>query len=113
MTKEYLASIDKYHWFDIRLASDEAANALVAIKDSIAEKRHQFDLAFRKTYQTDTGDELPPGVQKMVKVYSLLNVVCNLVTRWLVVTVTRVWFPVSCLSKICHTWPTVLLQTSC
>ncbi len=70
ITKDYLASIDKYHWFDIRLASDEAANALVAIKDSIAEKRHQFDLAFEeKRTKLTQGDELPPGVQKMVKVY--------------------------------------------
>ncbi|MBC3863902.1 DNA-directed RNA polymerase subunit beta [Undibacterium jejuense] len=70
ITKEYLASIDKYHWFDIRLASDEAANALVAMKDSIAEKRHQFDLAFEeKRTKLTQGDELPPGVQKMVKVY--------------------------------------------
>jgi len=70
ITKEYLASIDKYHWFDIRLASDDAANALVAMKDSIAEKRHQFDLAFEeKRTKLTQGDELPPGVQKMVKVY--------------------------------------------
>ncbi|MBR7780759.1 DNA-directed RNA polymerase subunit beta [Undibacterium luofuense] len=70
ITREYLASIDKYQWFDIRLASDEAANALVAIKDSIAEKRHQFDLAFEeKRTKLTQGDELPPGVQKMVKVY--------------------------------------------
>ncbi len=70
ITREYLASIDKYQWFDIRLASDEAANALVAMKDSIAEKRHQFDLAFEeKRTKLTQGDELPPGVQKMVKVY--------------------------------------------
>jgi len=70
ITKEYLASIDKYQWFDIRLAADDAANALVAIKDSIAEKRHQFDLAFEeKRTKLTQGDELPPGVQKMVKVY--------------------------------------------
>ncbi|WP_374520880.1 DNA-directed RNA polymerase subunit beta [Undibacterium squillarum] len=70
ITREYLAGIDKYQWFDIRLASDEAANALVAMKDSIAEKRHQFDLAFEeKRTKLTQGDELPPGVQKMVKVY--------------------------------------------
>ncbi|MES2047060.1 MAG: DNA-directed RNA polymerase subunit beta [Pseudomonadota bacterium] len=70
ITKEYLADLDKYHWFDIRPADDDAAKSLEAIKDSIAEKRHQFDLAFEeKRTKLTQGDELPPGVQKMVKVY--------------------------------------------
>ncbi len=70
ITKEYLAELDKYHWFDIRPADEDAARAIEAIKDSIAEKRHQFDLAFEeKRTKLTQGDELPPGVQKMVKVY--------------------------------------------
>ncbi|GGC18676.1 DNA-directed RNA polymerase subunit beta [Oxalicibacterium flavum] len=70
ITKEYLDDLDKYHWFDIRPADDTSANALEAIKESIAEKRHQFDLAFEeKRKKLTQGDELPPGVQKMVKVY--------------------------------------------
>ena len=70
ITKEYLADLDKYHWFDIRPADDDAATALEAIKESIAEKRHQFDLAFEeKRKKLTQGDELQPGVQKMVKVY--------------------------------------------
>ncbi len=68
--KAYLDDLDKYHWFDIRPADDDAAAALEAIKESIAEKRHQFDLAFEeKRKKLTQGDELPPGVQKMVKVY--------------------------------------------
>jgi len=70
ITSEYLADLDRYHWFDIRPADEDAANALEAIKESIAEKRHQFDLAFEeKRKKLTQGDELPPGVQKMVKVY--------------------------------------------
>jgi DNA-directed RNA polymerase subunit beta len=70
ITKEYLDDLDKFHWFDIRPADDETANALEAIKESIAEKRHQFDLAFEeKRKKLTQGDELQPGVQKMVKVY--------------------------------------------
>jgi DNA-directed RNA polymerase subunit beta len=70
LTKEYLDDLDKYHWFDIRPADDDMATALEAIKESIAEKRHQFDLAFEeKRKKLTQGDELPPGVQKMVKVY--------------------------------------------
>ena len=70
LTREYLADLDRYHWFDIRPADDAIAGALEAIKESIAEKRHQFDLAFEeKRKKLTQGDELPPGVQKMVKVY--------------------------------------------
>jgi DNA-directed RNA polymerase subunit beta len=70
ITKEYLDDLDKYHWFDIRPADDDVAAALEAIKESINEKRHQFDLAFEeKRKKLTQGDELPPGVQKMVKVY--------------------------------------------
>ncbi|WDZ96319.1 DNA-directed RNA polymerase subunit beta [Herbaspirillum sp. WKF16] len=70
LDKAYLDDLDKYHWFDIRPADDDMANALEAIKESIAEKRHQFDLAFEeKRKKLTQGDELPPGVQKMVKVY--------------------------------------------
>jgi DNA-directed RNA polymerase subunit beta len=70
ITADYLADLDKFHWFDIRPADDETANALEAMKESINEKRHQFDLAFEeKRKKLTQGDELQPGVQKMVKVY--------------------------------------------
>src|ERR1700760_4111016 len=66
----YLEDLAHYHWFDIRLADEEAAAQLEAIKDSIEQKRHQFDLAFEeKRKKLTQGDELPPGVLKMVKVY--------------------------------------------
>lgn len=70
ITREYLADLDRYHWFDIRLADEETAAQLEAMKESIEQKRHQFDLAFEeKRKKLTQGDELPPGVLKMVKVY--------------------------------------------
>ncbi|MBM3337269.1 MAG: DNA-directed RNA polymerase subunit beta, partial [Betaproteobacteria bacterium] len=70
ITKEYLDDVEKYHWFDIPPSDEDAAATLEAIKESIAEKRHQFDLDFEeKRKKLTQGDELPPGVQKMVKVY--------------------------------------------
>src|SRR5260370_10958753 len=41
----YLENLDHYHWFDIRLADEEAAAHLEAIKDSIEKKHHPIDLA--------------------------------------------------------------------
>jgi DNA-directed RNA polymerase subunit beta len=68
--KAYLASVEKYHWFDIRPADDEVANQLESIKNSLEQTRHSFDLAFEeKRKKLTQGDELPAGVLKMVKVY--------------------------------------------
>jgi DNA-directed RNA polymerase subunit beta len=70
VSAEYLADLDRYHWFEIRLADETAANQLESLKESIEQKRHQFDLAFEeKRKKLTQGDELPPGVLKMVKVY--------------------------------------------
>ena len=67
---EYLNDLDRYQWFEIRLAEEDAATALEAAKTSIEDKRHSFDLAFEaKRKKLTQGDELPPGVLKMVKVY--------------------------------------------
>ena len=70
ITADYLQDLDRYHWFEVRLADEAAANQLEALKESVEQKRHQFDLAFEeKRKKLTQGDELPPGVLKMVKVY--------------------------------------------
>ncbi|MFA6444641.1 MAG: DNA-directed RNA polymerase subunit beta, partial [Sterolibacterium sp.] len=70
LTKAYLESIDPHHWFDIGLASDETAQQLESLRESLEQTRKDFDVAFEeKKKKLTQGDELPPGVQKMVKVY--------------------------------------------
>ncbi|MGH8755641.1 MAG: DNA-directed RNA polymerase subunit beta, partial [Burkholderiales bacterium] len=70
LTKSYLADVERHSWFDIRLANDQASRQLEQLKDSLAQKRLEFDAAFEaKKKKLTSGDELPPGVQKMVKVY--------------------------------------------
>jgi DNA-directed RNA polymerase subunit beta len=70
LDKDYLASVEKYHWFDIRPSDDEVANQLESIKNSLEQTRHSFDLAFEeKRKKLTQGDELPAGVLKMVKVH--------------------------------------------
>jgi DNA-directed RNA polymerase subunit beta len=70
ITAEYLAELDKWQWFDIRLADEADAINLEQAKESLEQKRHQFDLAFEeKRKKLTQGDELPPGVLKMIKVY--------------------------------------------
>jgi DNA-directed RNA polymerase subunit beta len=70
ITKDYLADLEKYHWFDIRPADEDVAAQLEAIKEAIEAKRTQFDQDFEeKRKKLTQGDELAPGVIKMVKVY--------------------------------------------
>jgi len=70
ITKDYLASVEHYHWFDISLADEDAQQQLENLRDSLEQTRKDFDVAFEaKKKKLTQGDELPPGVQKMVKVY--------------------------------------------
>ncbi|HAE99956.1 MAG TPA: DNA-directed RNA polymerase subunit beta, partial [Methylophilaceae bacterium] len=70
LTAEYLSAVGRYDWFDVRLNDEEAARQLEQLKDSLGQARIQFDNRFEeKKRKLTQGDELPPGVQKMVKVY--------------------------------------------
>jgi DNA-directed RNA polymerase subunit beta len=70
ITKAYLETLEHYHWFDISLESEEAQQQLENLRDSLEQTRKDFDVAFEaKKKKLTQGDELPPGVQKMVKVY--------------------------------------------
>jgi len=70
ITAEYLADIERHHWFDIRPADEDVAAQLESAKQSLDQTRHSFDMAFEeKRKKLTQGDELPAGVLKMVKVY--------------------------------------------
>ncbi|MCC7069501.1 MAG: DNA-directed RNA polymerase subunit beta [Burkholderiales bacterium] len=70
LDRAYLTSIGRHDWFDLRLADDEVARQLEAVKDSLAAMRLNFEAAFElKKRKLTQGDELPAGVLKMVKVY--------------------------------------------
>jgi DNA-directed RNA polymerase subunit beta len=70
ITAEYLADIERHHWFDIRPADEDVAAQLESAKQSLDQTRHGFDMAFEeKRKKLTQGDELPAGVLKMVKVY--------------------------------------------
>ena len=71
ITTEYLASLSSKHdWFDIRLADEDLAKQLELIKLSLQQKREEADELYEiKKKKLTQGDELQPGVQKMVKVF--------------------------------------------
>ncbi len=70
ITKAYLQEVPPHDWFDIRLASEDAAQQLEQLRESLEQTRKRFDAMYEeKKKKLTSGDELPPGVQKMVKVY--------------------------------------------
>ena len=71
VTKEYLASLPSRHdWFDIRLSDESIAKQVELIKESLQTKHEESDALYEiKKKKLTQGDELQPGVQKMVKVF--------------------------------------------
>ncbi|MEO1955457.1 MAG: DNA-directed RNA polymerase subunit beta, partial [Gammaproteobacteria bacterium] len=65
-----LEGIDKADWFKIRLANESVNKQIENIDNSLKEYKEDLDLAFGKRKNKVTGgDELAPGVLKIVKVY--------------------------------------------
>jgi DNA-directed RNA polymerase subunit beta len=70
LTKAYLEEVPREKWFEIRLRNDDANAQLEAIAAQIKQLRKDFDEKFEeKKRKLTTGDDLAPGVLKMVKVH--------------------------------------------
>ncbi len=67
---EYLDSIEREKWFEIRLQDESVQSQLEAATKQLKDQRAYFDQRFdSKKRKITAGDELSPGVLKMVKVY--------------------------------------------
>jgi DNA-directed RNA polymerase subunit beta len=70
ITKAYLTDLERDRWFEIRLKNDEANTSLETIAEQIKAIRKDFDEQYEsKRKKLTQGDDLAPGVLKMVKVY--------------------------------------------
>jgi len=70
ITKAYLDELDQEQWFAIRLKNDEANASLEKTSKRLKAQREDFEVRFEEKKQKITaGDDLAPGVLKMVKVY--------------------------------------------
>ncbi len=70
ITKAYIEELSRDQWFEIRLHTDDAAKKLARAKERLEEQRQEFDRRFEeKKRKITAGDDLAPGVLKMVKVY--------------------------------------------
>ncbi len=70
VTKNYLQNLDRDQWLEIRLKKEEAATQLEAIARQVEDMRETFRQRYEeKKHKIMVGDDLAPGVLKMVKVY--------------------------------------------
>ncbi len=70
ITKGYLDELSREQWFEIRLKNDDANEQLQKAFERLKAQRDEFDLRFEeKKTKITAGDDLAPGVLKMVKVY--------------------------------------------
>ena len=70
ITKAYLDEVPRDQWFEIRLKNDAANENLEKAFERLKAQRDEFDRRYEeKKDKITAGDDLAPGVLKMVKVY--------------------------------------------
>ena len=70
LTDEVAADYDKEAWFSVRMSDDAHNEQLARAEEGLKERRVILDECFEdKKGKLETGDDLAPGVLKIVKVY--------------------------------------------
>ncbi len=70
VTRDYLLEVGRDKWFEVRLRNEEANENLEKAGEQLKALRKEFDTRLEeKKAKLTTGDDLAPGVLKMVKVY--------------------------------------------
>ena len=70
ISQEYLELVGRDQWSKIRINDDDISKSLESLNDQLEAQRAEFDRLFEeKRNKVTAGDDLKPGVLKMVKVY--------------------------------------------
>lgn len=70
VTKTYLTEVPREKWFEVRMRTEEVNEQLEKMAASLKEQHEAFETRFKEQKEKLTqGDDLAPGVLKMVKVY--------------------------------------------
>jgi len=70
ISEEYLRDLPREQWFDVRVRDEDATRQLEKVKAQLKAQREAFDRKYEeKKAKITAGDDLAPGVLKMVKVY--------------------------------------------
>ncbi|MGH8510358.1 MAG: DNA-directed RNA polymerase subunit beta, partial [Gammaproteobacteria bacterium] len=70
ITKAYLEGLKREKWLDVKVRNEEVQAQLDRLAALVAQQQQEFDRRFEeKRSKITSGDDLAPGVLKMVKVY--------------------------------------------
>ncbi len=70
VTDDYLHGLSRKEWFEIRLRNEDVNQSIEKIRDQMDAQRKEFDRRFEeKREKIEMGDDLAPGVLKIVKVF--------------------------------------------
>ncbi|MCA9233697.1 MAG: hypothetical protein KDA57_23875, partial [Planctomycetales bacterium] len=70
VTEDYLNGLDESEWFDVKVSDAKVSEQIDQMADQVERQRKLFDERFEdKKKKITSGDDLAPGVLKMVKVY--------------------------------------------
>ncbi|MFA9420736.1 MAG: DNA-directed RNA polymerase subunit beta [Gammaproteobacteria bacterium] len=70
ISQEYLELVGRDQWSKIRINDDDISKSLESLNEQLDAQRAEFDRLFEeKRNKVTAGDDLKPGVLKMVKVY--------------------------------------------
>ena len=70
VTNDYLSNLPRDDWFKLRMSNDKLNKQLQRAEEQLKERRQELDERFEdKKKKLTQGDDLAPGVLKIVKVY--------------------------------------------
>jgi DNA-directed RNA polymerase subunit beta len=70
VTKSYLDELPREQWFEVRVKNDEVNAQLEQAAERLRSQKEEFERRYKeKEKKITAGDDLAPGVLKMVKVY--------------------------------------------
>ncbi|WP_375174747.1 DNA-directed RNA polymerase subunit beta [Pseudooceanicola sp.] len=70
ITEDLLSTLPRSHWWQLALAEDQDAQIVEALNEQYEAQKRALDARFEdKVEKVRRGDDLPPGVMKMVKVF--------------------------------------------
>ncbi len=114
ISEEVLGEVPRSQWWEIGLADEAAMAEVEAIGKQYEDAKKSLERRFvDKVDKLQRGDELPPGVMKMVKVFVAVKRKIQPGDKMAAVTATRVSCRRSCRSRTCRTSRTVRRSTWC
>ena len=100
--REAMSGLPRSQWWTFAVADDAIMGSVEAMRKQYDDAKKSLEQRFLdKVEKLQRGDELPPGVMKMVKVFVAVKRKIQPGDKWPVAMATRALSRASCRSKIC------------